>query len=164
MSNNYDEAELNMDEELDYRSDAQVIEDLNNTIGLLQYDLVGAKKEIAILRESLVLLKEYAISKGLDLTEIGYQAGQKPLAKKPQDMTKEELRELNKKVTEKYALKHATSKETTAQPTYDDLEKLYEAKGKREVGDVLNNIAKGIVSDEIARLEVEAKAGEAANE
>lgn len=94
---------------------------LNDALAALN----AANDEIRTLTLALQMLKDFAIAEGLDLSRIGFEKKQKPLQKKPTELTKTEIASMNGQVTQRQAQKRAFSTEALPQPTGDELLKIY---------------------------------------
>jgi hypothetical protein len=88
-----------------------------------------ANEEIRQLHLALVMLKKYALQNGLDLTSIGFSQGEKPLKKKPTELTPDEIIARNAQVSN-HTQRRAFSKEVIPQPSADELLKLYNDRHK----------------------------------
>jgi hypothetical protein len=115
---------------------SQAMEELRS----LKYALADAREEISELNVALLVLKNFAISRGLDLSLIGYEVGQNPLGQKASELPKEEVLGLNEGVAQRQAGKRADSLKKLAQPTIEELEELYKERNNEAILAMANGL------------------------
>jgi hypothetical protein len=122
----------------------ETIERLEEELYSARLELGQAKSEIRLLNTALRMLKQFALDNGLDLASVGFAPGERPLPKKAAELTPDQIIERNELATTRQAGRHAKSTEALAQPTVEELTKLYEKRIEEEREN--NPAAVGIVA------------------